>query len=292
MSRVPIHGLLKLGDTGPAVVGLQVMLTGYSYTPGPIDGFYGPKTAEAVRAYQRRQGIDADSIVGPQTWGRLTKQEVGQVVTKASEVPSYSSLASVRTAKIWTIDGKKVWKVWPQGKSTLEYVRGSGCALSSTLMAAYPFRSGVPTPTTFHKSIEKKVTGRSDSKSGCPLAPAGAVKVLKYYGINAVWKPYKVSRSDIHQHLVSGRPVLVWLVDKSGRYTSYLHTVLLAGVADNGRWIMLDSGGRKLNGSYSVKLVDPADIYKYIHFCTAGKKSDSYYWRGESSTTGIVLVDP
>jgi hypothetical protein len=55
---------------------------------------------------------------------------------------------------------------------------------------------------------------------------------------------------------------------------------------------MLDSGGRKLNGSYSVKLVEPADIYKHIHFCTSGKKSDSYYWRGESSTTGIVLVDP
>ena len=284
--------MIKLGDTGPAVKGLQVMLTGYTYTPGPIDGFFGPKTHASVRAYQTRQGLDVDGIVGPLTWARLTKQTVGHVITKASEVPSYSSLASVRTAQIWTIDGKKTFKVWAQGKSTLEYVRGSGCALSSTLMAAYPFRAGIPTPTTFHKSIEKKVTGRSDAKSGTPLAPAGAVKVLKHYGINSVWKPYKVSRSDIHQHLVSGRPVLVWLIDKTGRYTTYLHTVLLAGVADNGRWIMLDSGGRKLNGSYSVKLVEPADIYKYMRFCTAGKKSDSYYWRGESSTTGIVLVNP
>jgi len=291
MEKVKILGNMKKGDKGPRVKGLQAMLAGYGYTPGPVDGVFGPKTEAAVRAYQKRQDILSDGIVGTQTWGRLTKQTLGHVVTKSAGIPVFTSLASSRTVSIWTIDGLKKFRVWAQGKSSSEYIRGSGCALSSALMAASAFRS-VPSPAEFHKSLEKKITGRSDKTSGTPLAPAGAVKVLGHYGIRAVWKPYKTSRSEIHQHLAGGKPALLWLIDKTGRYTAYLHTVLLAGVTDDGRWIMLDSGGRKLNGSYSVKLVDPADIYKYIHFCVSGKKSDSLYWRGESSTTGIVLVDP
>lgn len=284
--------MIKLGDTGPAVKGLQVMLNGYSYTCGAADGFFGPKTHAAVRAYQTRQGLDVDGIVGPVTWARLTKQTVGRIVTKTEDIPAYKSLVSVRTAQIWTIDGKKTFKVWAQGKSSLEYVRGSGCALSATLIAASGFRA-VPTPTTFHKNLEKGITGRSDSKSGCPLAPAGAVKVFKHYGLDAVWKPYGVSKGAITKHLESGRPVLIWLIDKTGKYTTYLHTVLLVGVTETGKWIMLDSGGRKLDGRYSVKITDPADVYKHIRFCSSGKADkQALYWKGESSTTGIVLVNP
>ena len=284
--------MIRLGDTGPAVKGLQVMLNGYSYTCGAEDGFFGPRTHASVRAYQTRQGLEVDGIVGPLTWSRLTKQTVGRIVTKLADLPTYKTIASVRTVDIWTIDGKKTFKVWAQGKSPLEYVRGSGCALSATLMAASGFRS-VPTPTTFHKNLEKGVTGRSDAHSGCPLAPAGAVKVLAHYGLDAVWKPYGVSKGAITKHLESGRPVLIWLIDKTGRYTTYLHTVLLVGVTEMGKWIMLDSGGRKLDGRYSVKICDPADVYKHIRFCSSEKADKkALYWKGESSTTGIVLVNP
>lgn len=287
---VKIVGDTKKGMSGVPVKGLQIMLNGYGYACGSVDGFFGDKTLKAVKLFQKIQGMTIDGIAGPKTWEKLVTP-IKTVINFASNIPKFTSLASMRSVGINTARGYKTYKVWAQSKSSLEYVRGSGCALSSALMAAYPFAKGVVTPTTFHSKLEKKVTGRSDSKSGCPLAPLGAVKVLKYYGIKATWKPYGVSRDTITGHLKKGMPVLIWLIDKSGKYTTYLHTVLLVGVTNTGKWIMLDSGGRKLDGRYSVKICDPADVYKHIKFCSSGKAANSLYWKGESSTTGIVLVN-
>src|SRR2546430_15496273 len=57
--------------TTPQIPGLQVALRAHGYDPGPIDGIVGPKTAGAVRAFQRRSGIHADGLAGPRTRVRL-----------------------------------------------------------------------------------------------------------------------------------------------------------------------------------------------------------------------------
>jgi peptidoglycan hydrolase-like protein with peptidoglycan-binding domain len=36
-----------------------------------IDGNYGPLTQHAVATFQRQNGLTADGIVGPKTWGKL-----------------------------------------------------------------------------------------------------------------------------------------------------------------------------------------------------------------------------
>src|SRR5205085_7676801 len=56
--------------TNPQIPGLQVALRARGYDPGPIDGVVGPKTAGAVRAFQRRAGIHADGLAGPRTRAR------------------------------------------------------------------------------------------------------------------------------------------------------------------------------------------------------------------------------
>jgi peptidoglycan hydrolase-like protein with peptidoglycan-binding domain len=57
--------------TNPQIPGLQVALRARGYDPGPIDGVVGPRTARAVRTFQRRAGIHADGLAGPRTRARL-----------------------------------------------------------------------------------------------------------------------------------------------------------------------------------------------------------------------------
>lgn len=50
---------------------LQALLSKAGLKPGPIDGYYGKKTAQAVVRIQRILGVDVDGDVGPQTAGNL-----------------------------------------------------------------------------------------------------------------------------------------------------------------------------------------------------------------------------
>lgn len=59
--------LSKLGSTGEEVRRIQTKLRSLGYYTGSIDGIYGTKTRDAVKAFQRNCGITADGIAGPTT---------------------------------------------------------------------------------------------------------------------------------------------------------------------------------------------------------------------------------
>jgi len=52
---------------------IQIALLNAGYDPGVIDGKKGRKTREAVRAFQKANGLAADGRVGKQTWALLKK---------------------------------------------------------------------------------------------------------------------------------------------------------------------------------------------------------------------------
>ena len=54
-----------------AVKGLQRRLTSLGYSPGPVDGRYGPLTKEAVIGFQSAHGLRVDGIAGPLTMAAL-----------------------------------------------------------------------------------------------------------------------------------------------------------------------------------------------------------------------------
>ncbi|MFL6501071.1 MAG: peptidoglycan-binding protein [Candidatus Udaeobacter sp.] len=67
----PNTPLLARGASGSGVTALQTGLKKYSTPatdPGAVDGDFGPQTEAAVKAYQQERGVQADGIVGDQTW--------------------------------------------------------------------------------------------------------------------------------------------------------------------------------------------------------------------------------
>lgn len=64
---------LAPGASGADVKLLQRTLTRLGYSPGGMDGRYGPATKAAVARFQGASGLTADGIVGPRTLAALTR---------------------------------------------------------------------------------------------------------------------------------------------------------------------------------------------------------------------------
>ena len=59
--------VLRTGSRGQEVTDLQSRLYTLGYYHGEIDGQFGPGTKEAVTAFQKANGLEADGIVGEET---------------------------------------------------------------------------------------------------------------------------------------------------------------------------------------------------------------------------------
>lgn len=62
---------LQNGSQGKPVTALQQLLTANNFDPQGIDGSFGPKTAAALRKYQKAKGLTQDAICGKNTWTAL-----------------------------------------------------------------------------------------------------------------------------------------------------------------------------------------------------------------------------
>jgi putative chitinase len=86
--------LLKRGDNNENVKKLQQKL-GLE----PV-GNYGPKTEDAVKAFQTKNGMKADGIVGPATWAKIM-----------GETPQATPVVSTPSAPIVPVGGLKLDKL-------------------------------------------------------------------------------------------------------------------------------------------------------------------------------------
>lgn len=67
---MPSYSTIKRGSRGDSVRTLQTALNNAGYSLD-VDGIFGDKTYNAVRQYQRANGLSVDGIVGTNTWGAL-----------------------------------------------------------------------------------------------------------------------------------------------------------------------------------------------------------------------------
>ena len=63
--------VIQQGNTGSTVKTMQRKLKNWGYYKGSIDGIFGSKTKEAVKYFQRKNGLAVDGVVGPKTLAAL-----------------------------------------------------------------------------------------------------------------------------------------------------------------------------------------------------------------------------
>lgn len=61
------EAISRYGSSGSEVRQIQTKLKSWGYYTGNVDGIYGTKTVNAVKYFQRRNGLTADGIAGKQT---------------------------------------------------------------------------------------------------------------------------------------------------------------------------------------------------------------------------------
>src|SRR5215475_14495940 len=61
------------GKSKDVILGLQKALKKVGYDPGPIDGIMGKKTSEALKQFQRDNGLAADGVAGSATQAAMAK---------------------------------------------------------------------------------------------------------------------------------------------------------------------------------------------------------------------------
>jgi murein DD-endopeptidase MepM/ murein hydrolase activator NlpD len=92
----------------PGVAALQVALRAHGLYGGTIDGYRGPRTTAAVRAFQSRNGLAVDGVAGPQT-----RRALGRLAR-----PRYRSRQLRSGAVGWDVSAlqfKLAWRGFPSG---------------------------------------------------------------------------------------------------------------------------------------------------------------------------------
>ena len=77
-------GSIKLGSTGSAVTQLQQDLTTLGFYSAQITGNAGAKTEAAIKAFQRKYGLTADGVAGPDTLAAIASALRGGISSNGS----------------------------------------------------------------------------------------------------------------------------------------------------------------------------------------------------------------
>lgn len=130
--------------TSAATCALQILLDG----PVP-DGVYGPKTKNAVAAYQSAKGLSADGICGPKTWNAL----ITGVREEAAPKPSGKF---VQPKDFKQYDSRWANKVYTSIGDNDQTMRNSGCGPTAAANVVATLKDSSVTPWTLAQIAMKK----------------------------------------------------------------------------------------------------------------------------------------
>ena len=163
---------LRNGSSGSKVKELQRRLKELGYYSNSIDGSFGGKTEDAVKAFQKRNGLTADGVVGDQTLKVLNSSSA----KKAQDSSSSSSSSSTSDSDSLRLGdkGSEVKKLQERlkelgyYKKTIDGVYGSGTV---SAIKAFQQRNGLTSDGVAGKATQNKLysssaKGATDSSSG------------------------------------------------------------------------------------------------------------------------------
>ena len=92
---------LKQGSQGATVKEMQRRLKQWGYYTGAVDGIFGAATKKAVIAFQKKNGLTADGVVGPATFKALGIN--GSYGVLENKVPSVSGVSGFSEADVYLL---------------------------------------------------------------------------------------------------------------------------------------------------------------------------------------------
>ena len=91
-----VEALSKYGSRGDEVTQIQTKLKRWGYYTGNIDGIFGTQTLNAVKYFQRKNGLTVDGIAGPKTLAAMgimtSTSNTGSTVSNSNDLNLLSRL--------------------------------------------------------------------------------------------------------------------------------------------------------------------------------------------------------
>ena len=91
--------LSKMGSRGTEVRQIQTRLKKWGYYSGNVDGIYGTQTRDAVKYFQRKNGLQVDVIAGPKTLAAIGISSSSSSSSSNTGNSDYNLLARVISAE-------------------------------------------------------------------------------------------------------------------------------------------------------------------------------------------------
>lgn len=95
--------VLKQGATGGEVKEIQRRLKNWGYYSGAVDGIYGKATVEAVKAFQRKNGLTPDGIAGISTYKALGMNDSVRVLENDKKNGGNSAGANYTSSDLYLL---------------------------------------------------------------------------------------------------------------------------------------------------------------------------------------------
>ena len=207
---------LQSGSAGDEVAQLQEALIGLGYLSGKADGTYGEKTAAAVKAFQKANGLTADGTAGEQTQKALYggNAKAASSSAKATATPAPSPKAAAETAQptgvlktgakgteVRELQNKLIQLGYLTGKADGVYGAKTAAAVKAFQKASKLSADGVAGEKTLSKlnstgtssgSSGSSTAATASSSSGSSFRPSAArVQYANWYDrIKAVARKY------------------------------------------------------------------------------------------------------